>query len=152
MVIRIGSHASEVKNAWRNIARVSNPRNTFASIIVAAFQNTVRPEKQGSQNVEPVFPSHLTKTHGEGCWGGDFITRSRRGCHRGQLRFQMGAVAAFRRNVTEIQHAGPGQDCRFSTCLKPVFGMPGTATIDVHACRKEVLPHGLREGRKIAIT
>ena len=58
----IGLHASDATNAWRNIARVSNPRNTFASIIVAAFQNTVRPEKQGSMNNEPLpLPSHLAK-------------------------------------------------------------------------------------------
>lgn len=58
----IGLHASDATNAWRNIARVSNPRNTFASIIVAAFQNTVRPEKQGVLNKEPLpLPAHLEK-------------------------------------------------------------------------------------------
>jgi hypothetical protein len=56
-------HASDATNAWRNIARVSNARNTFASLIVAAFQNTVRPEKkQGSLNKEPLpLPAHLEK-------------------------------------------------------------------------------------------
>ena len=59
----IGLHASDATNAWRNIARVSNARNTFASLIVAAFQNTVRPEKkQGSLNKEPLpLPAHLEK-------------------------------------------------------------------------------------------
>ena len=33
----VGVHASDSANAWRNIARVSNPRNTFASLIVGAF-------------------------------------------------------------------------------------------------------------------
>jgi hypothetical protein len=33
----VGVHASDAANAWRNIARVSNPRNTVASLIVAAF-------------------------------------------------------------------------------------------------------------------
>jgi hypothetical protein len=33
----IGVHASDSANAWRNIARVSNPRNTFASLIVGAY-------------------------------------------------------------------------------------------------------------------
>ncbi len=33
----VGVHASDSANAWRNIARVSNPRNTIASSIVGAF-------------------------------------------------------------------------------------------------------------------
>ena len=33
----VGVHASDAANAWRNIARVSNPRNTVASLIVGAF-------------------------------------------------------------------------------------------------------------------
>lgn len=32
-----GVHASDATNAWRNIARVSNSRNAFASLIVAAY-------------------------------------------------------------------------------------------------------------------
>jgi hypothetical protein len=34
----IGVHASDSANAWRNIARAANPRNTFASLIMAAYQ------------------------------------------------------------------------------------------------------------------
>ncbi|CAN5237033.1 hypothetical protein BH11PLA2_BH11PLA2_35900 [soil metagenome] len=33
----VGVHASDSSNAWRNIARVSNARNTFASLIVGAY-------------------------------------------------------------------------------------------------------------------
>ncbi|HLX63642.1 MAG TPA: hypothetical protein VKX17_20395 [Planctomycetota bacterium] len=33
----VGVHASDSANAWRHIARVSNPRNTYASLIVGAF-------------------------------------------------------------------------------------------------------------------
>src|SRR5207302_8364634 len=33
----VGVHASDSANAWRNIARVSNARNTYASLIVGAF-------------------------------------------------------------------------------------------------------------------
>jgi hypothetical protein len=33
----VGVHASDSANAWGNIARVSNPRNTFASLIAGAF-------------------------------------------------------------------------------------------------------------------
>ena len=34
----IGVHASDSANAWRNLARVSNPRNCFASLILGAYQ------------------------------------------------------------------------------------------------------------------
>lgn len=33
----IGVHASDAANAWRNISRVSNPRNRIAALIVGAF-------------------------------------------------------------------------------------------------------------------
>jgi hypothetical protein len=33
----IGVHASDAANAWRNISRVSNPRNKVAALIVGAF-------------------------------------------------------------------------------------------------------------------
>jgi len=33
----VGVHASDSANAWRNIARVSNPRNTVASLMVGAY-------------------------------------------------------------------------------------------------------------------
>ena len=34
----IGVHACDSANAWRNMARVSNPRNTFACLILGAYQ------------------------------------------------------------------------------------------------------------------
>ncbi|PYK97788.1 MAG: hypothetical protein DME19_15030 [Verrucomicrobia bacterium] len=34
----IGVHACDSSNAWRNMARVSNPRNCFASLILGAYQ------------------------------------------------------------------------------------------------------------------
>jgi hypothetical protein len=33
----VGVHASDSANAWRNISRVSNPRNKIAALIVGAF-------------------------------------------------------------------------------------------------------------------
>src|SRR5207244_4463907 len=33
----VGVHASDAANAWRNVARVSNQRNTVASLIVGAY-------------------------------------------------------------------------------------------------------------------
>jgi hypothetical protein len=36
----VGVHASDAANAWRNIARVSNHRNTVASLIVGAYHTS----------------------------------------------------------------------------------------------------------------
>jgi hypothetical protein len=47
-----GVHASDAANAWRNIARVSNPRNTMASLIVGAYHTA---GQFGSVNNKP-FP------------------------------------------------------------------------------------------------
>jgi hypothetical protein len=47
--------------------------------------------------------------------------------------------------ITGIKHAGPDKIAVFR-CLKPVFGMPGGATIDVS--RESMLGY-LREGKKI---
>ncbi|WP_372898343.1 hypothetical protein [Stieleria sp.] len=46
----VGVHASDAANAWRNIAAVSNQRNTMASLIVGAYHTAgqsphVRPER-----------------------------------------------------------------------------------------------------------
>jgi hypothetical protein len=47
----VGVHASDSANAWRNIARVSNQRNTVASLIVGAYHTA----GQGSRlNKEPL--------------------------------------------------------------------------------------------------
>src|SRR5207302_431778 len=52
-------HASDSANAWRNIARVSNHRNTFASLIVGAFHTA---GQQNGQNPQPYpLPEHLEK-------------------------------------------------------------------------------------------
>jgi hypothetical protein len=51
----IGVHASDSANAWRNIARVSNPRNTMVSLIMGAWQVTRdRTDRSGDfQNWQP---------------------------------------------------------------------------------------------------
>jgi hypothetical protein len=46
----VGVHASDSANAWRNIARVSNTRNTFASLIVGAYHTA---GQTGGQTKEP---------------------------------------------------------------------------------------------------
>lgn len=55
----VGVHASDSANAWRNIARVSNARNTVASLIVGAFHTAGQAERL---NKEPYpFSEHLEK-------------------------------------------------------------------------------------------
>jgi hypothetical protein len=55
----VGVHASDSANAWRNIARVSDARNTFASLIVGAFHTA---GQTGSQTKEPQpLPEQLEK-------------------------------------------------------------------------------------------
>src|SRR5262249_14210961 len=52
----VGVHASDAANAWRNIARVSNPRNTFASLIVGAYHTA---GQSGELNAQPYpFAEH----------------------------------------------------------------------------------------------
>lgn len=46
----VGVHASDSANAWRNISRVSNTRNLFASLIVGAYHTG---GQNGGQNKEP---------------------------------------------------------------------------------------------------
>jgi hypothetical protein len=55
----VGVHASDSANAWRNIARVSNPRNTFASLICGAYHTA---GQNGGQHKTP-YPQaeHLEK-------------------------------------------------------------------------------------------
>jgi hypothetical protein len=55
----VGVHASDSANAWRNIARVSNARNTAASLIVGAFHTA---GQTGRINKQPFpLPEHLEK-------------------------------------------------------------------------------------------
>jgi hypothetical protein len=50
----VGVHASDSANAWRNIARVSNTRNTFASLICGAYHTG---GQNGGQNKDPYPPT-----------------------------------------------------------------------------------------------
>jgi hypothetical protein len=51
----IGLHACDSANAWRNIARVSNPRNTVVSLILGAYQVALDRTNRGGDflNWEP---------------------------------------------------------------------------------------------------
>jgi hypothetical protein len=60
----VGVHASDAANAWRNIARVSNPRNVVASLIVGAFHTAGQSDRS---NKDPYpFPEHLAAVKAEG--------------------------------------------------------------------------------------
>jgi len=55
----VGVHASDAANAWRNIARVSNRRNTLASLIVGAYHTA---GQSGGLNPKPYpFAEHNAK-------------------------------------------------------------------------------------------
>jgi hypothetical protein len=45
----VGVHASDAANAWRNIVRVSNPRNVVASLIVGAFHTAGQSARSNPQ-------------------------------------------------------------------------------------------------------
>lgn len=55
----VGVHASDAANAWRNIAQVSNPRNTAASIIVGAF-HTAGQNHRSNKDAYPL-PEQLSE-------------------------------------------------------------------------------------------
>ena len=52
----IGVHACDSANAWRNLSRVANPRNTFACLILGAFQVALDRVNRGGDflNWEPM--------------------------------------------------------------------------------------------------
>jgi hypothetical protein len=50
----VGVHACDSANAWRNIARVSNTRNTFASLICGAYHTA---GQNGGQHPDPYPPA-----------------------------------------------------------------------------------------------
>ena len=54
----VGLHASDAANAWRQIARVSNARNTFASLIVGVYHTA---GQNNGQLSEPHHAAELPK-------------------------------------------------------------------------------------------
>jgi hypothetical protein len=57
----VGVHASDSANAWRNIARVSDHRNTVASLVVGAFHTAGQTHGQ-LKDMYPL-PEHREKVH-----------------------------------------------------------------------------------------
>ena len=59
----VGVHASDAANAWRNIARVSNHRNTVASLIVGAYHTAGQAGRATNQPYP--LPEHLEQVRGK---------------------------------------------------------------------------------------
>jgi hypothetical protein len=60
----IGVHASDSSNAWRNLARVGSSRNTFACLILGAYQAAHDRTNRGGdfQNWKPLpLPQHVER-------------------------------------------------------------------------------------------
>jgi len=60
----IGVHACDSANAWRNMARVANARNTFACLILGAYQVALDRTNRGGdfQNWQPLpLPQHVER-------------------------------------------------------------------------------------------
>ncbi len=55
----VGVHASDSANAWRNVCRVSNPRNVVASLIVGSFHTGGQSERSNKQPYP--FAEHLAE-------------------------------------------------------------------------------------------
>jgi hypothetical protein len=59
----VGVHAQDAANAWRNIARVSNPRNAIASLLAAAYHTA---GQKGRANRQPLpWAEHLEQITGQ---------------------------------------------------------------------------------------
>jgi hypothetical protein len=59
----VGVHASDAANAWRNIVKVSNPRNVVASLIVGAY-HTAGQTQYANAGPYPL-PEHLAEVKSE---------------------------------------------------------------------------------------
>src|SRR5205823_12459530 len=86
----IGVHASDSANAWRNIAKVSNPRNVVASLIVGAYHTAGQLQHQ---NKDPYpAPEHLEQVKAKDAAG---LLREAEGAIRDKDQFH--ACAAVQR-------------------------------------------------------
>jgi hypothetical protein len=83
----VGVHASDAANAWRNIAKVSNPRNVVASLIVGAYHTAGQLQHQ---NKDPYpSPEHLEKVKAKDAAG---LLKEAEGAIRDKDQFRACAV------------------------------------------------------------
>jgi hypothetical protein len=88
----IGVHACDSANAWRNMARVSNPRNCFASLILGAYQVALDRTARGGDfvNWQPLpLARHLQETKAT---DGEGLLREADEAIRGNLQAKASAV------------------------------------------------------------
>lgn len=88
----IGVHACDSANAWRNIARVSNSRNCFASLILGAYQVALDRTARGGDflNWQPLpIARHLAEIKAT---DSDGLLREADEAIRGNLQAKAGAV------------------------------------------------------------
>jgi hypothetical protein len=98
----IGVHASDSANAWRNMARVSNSRNSFASLILGAYQVALDRTNRGGdfQNWQPLpIERHLNEVKSKDA---DALLREADEAIRGNLQ---GKVTAVVHRYGELGHA-----------------------------------------------
>jgi hypothetical protein len=98
----IGVHACDSANAWRNLARVSNARNTFACLILGAYQVALDRTQRGGdfQNWSPMpVPWQLDRIKSTEA---DTLMREADEAIRQNLQAQVTAIAS---RYGELGHA-----------------------------------------------
>lgn len=98
----IGVHACDSANAWRNMARVSNARNCFASLILGAYQVALDRTARGGDflNWQPLpIPRHLNEVKST---EPDTLLREADEAIRGNLQ---GKASAVIHRYGELGHA-----------------------------------------------
>lgn len=99
----VGVHASDAANAWRNIARVSSPRNVVASLIVGAYHTGGQAERLNPQPYP--LSEHLEKVQATGA---DELLREAEAAVRASDQFRAAAAVA---RYGQLGHAArPVQD------------------------------------------
>ena len=88
----IGVHATDSANAWRNMARASNTRNCFASLILGAYQVSLDRTQRGGDflNWQPLpLAQHVNQTKATDA---DGLIREAEEAIRGNLQARASAI------------------------------------------------------------
>ena len=88
----IGVHATDSANAWRNMARATNPRNCFASLILGAYQVALDRTARGGDflNWQPLpVPRHLQEVKSTDA---DSLLKQTEEAIRGNLQAKASAI------------------------------------------------------------
>jgi hypothetical protein len=101
----IGVHACDSANAWRNMARVSNARNTFACLILGAYQVALDRVQRGGDflNWQPLpLQQHIAQVKGT---DQDALLRELEEAVRGNMQAHAAAIA---QRYGDLGHAPRG--------------------------------------------